>query len=321
MSETRSVSRSVVVQPQLEIVEGLHAGVRLDLSDGEYSVGPTPNSDIVLRDKGVLARHAILRIERGEVRVEATGGEVRVGTLRIAAGNGCRLRLPAVIHLGEASLRLSRGDGADATLFGKMTTAARGLSDRPMEVAGGVLLGAVAIAVAMQTAPRTAPDIARSQLAISGAAERPASAEDVVAAKASSAAAAASTVKHAADDLENRLRVAGVNGVHITTDNQRVSAQGRLTAAQGAQWGAIQRWFDEKYGASVVLTVNVALGQSGPLLRLQSVWFGERPYIIADNGSHYYQGSVLENGWILERINDDGLLLRKEDETFALNYR
>jgi hypothetical protein len=320
MSETRPVPRSVVVQPQLEIVEGLHTGVRLDLNDGEYSVGPTPNSDIVLRDKGILARHAMLRVERGEVRVEATGGDVWVGTLKVAAGNGCRVRLPAVINLGEASLRLSRS-GAEATLFGKMATAARGLSDRPMGLAGGVLLSAATIAVALQSVPQATPDGAKSQLAISGAVGRTASTEETMAAKANSAAAAASTVKQAADDLEGRLRSAGVHGVRITTENQRISATGRLTAAHSVQWAAIQRWFDEKYGSSVVLTANVALGQSGPLLRLQSVWYGERPYIIADNGSHYYEGSVLESGWIVQSISNDSLLLRKDDETFALTYR
>ena len=319
MSETRSVLRPDAAQPRLEIVQGLHAGVRLDLKDGEYSVGPTPNADIVLRDKGVLTQHALLRIELGEVRVEATGGDLTVGNLKVAAGHGCRLRLPTVINIGEASLRFSRGGEADGTLFGRMMAAAKG---RPMEVAGGVLLCAVAVAVVSQTAPRTPPESAKSQLAISASAAR-AAAEDGVAVKAANAATAASTVKQAADDLESRLHAAGIRSVRVVADDQRVSAQGRLTGAQAAQWTAIQRWFDEKHGASVVLTANIATGQmaGAPLLRLQSVWFGDRPYIIADNGSRYYEGSVLDSGWILQRIADDGLLLRKEDETFALTYR
>jgi hypothetical protein len=228
--------------------------------------------------------------------------------------------LPAVINIGEASLRFSRGGEADGTLVGRMVAAAKG---RPMEVAGGVLLCAVAVTAVSQTAPRTPPESAKSQLAISAPAAR-AAAEDGVAVKAANAATAASTVKQAAGDLESRLHAAGIRGIRIVADDQRVSAQGRLTTgAQAAQWTAIQRWFDEKHGASVVLTANIATGQmaGAPLLRLQSVWFGDRPYIIADNGSRYYEGSVLDSGWILQRIADDGLLLRKEDETFALTYR
>jgi hypothetical protein len=322
MSETRSVSRSVGAQPQLEIVQGLHAGVRLDLKDGEYSVGPTPNSDIVLRDKGVLPQHALLRIERGEVRVEATGGDVSVGNLKVAAGHGCRLRLPAVISLGEASLRLSRRSETDSKLFGRMKAAAKGLSDRPMEVAGSVLLCAVAVTVVSQAVPQSPPESAKSELAISAEAARAAVADDGIAVKVAHAAAAGSTVKQAAEELENRLRAAGIQSVRITADDQRVSAQGRVSEAQAAQWTAIQHWFDETHGSSVVLTANVATGPvGGPLLRLQSVWLGDRPYIIADNGSRYYEGSVLDSGWILQRIADDGLLLKKENETFALTYR
>jgi hypothetical protein len=112
--------------------------------------------------------------------------------------------------------------------------------------------------------------------------------------------------------------------VRIGVDDHRISAQGRLSETQAAQWSAIQRWFDEKHGASgVVLTANVAMGPmaGAPLLRLQSVWFGDRPYIIADNGARFYEGSVLDSGWILHSIADDGVQLRKDDEIFALTYR
>jgi hypothetical protein len=322
MSETRPSSlRPTSVQPLIEIIQGLHAGVRLDLQDGEYSVGPTPSSDIVLRDKGVLNQHALLRIERGEIRIEATGGDLSVGNLAVAAGHGCRLRLPAVIKIGEASLRLSHGGADETTPMGRMTSSLKG---RPLEVAGGIILCAIAATVVSQALPGAAPESPKSELAVSSGVARAASAEDNSAAKAASATAAASTVKQAADDLEGKLRAAGIQTVRIATENQRVSAQGRVSELQAAQWTGIQRWFDETYGPrAVVLTANVATGQmaGAPLLRLQSVWYGERPYIIADNGSHYYEGSVLDSGWILQRIGDDGLLLKKENETFALTYR
>lgn len=320
MSETRSLSRADSIQPQLEIVEGLHAGVRLDLKDGEYSVGPTPSSDIVLRDKGVIPQHALLRIERGEVRVEATGGTVSVGTLKVAAGQGCRVRLPAVIGIGEASLRLSRGGEVDGTLFARMMSAAKGLSDRPLEVASGVLICAVAVTAVSQFVSRSHVESPKSELALSGAAVR-ASADDGGTPKPGGVATAA--VKQAADDLETRLHGAGIQGILIAADDQRVSARGRVNEAQAAQWTSIQRWFDGEHGSNVVLTANVAVGPAagGPQLRLQSVWYGDRPYIIADNGARYYEGSVLESGWILEHIADDRVLLRKENETFALTYR
>ena len=323
MSETWSLLRNDKVQPQLEIIHGLHTGARLDLDDGEYSVGPTPSADIVLRDKGVLAHHALLRIELGEVRVEATGGEVSVGAMKVAAGHGCRVKLPAVINIGEASLRLSRGGGTDSMLAGRMKSFARVFSDRPMEIAGGVLLCAVAATLVSQALSPSAPEGMKSEVAVSGTMGLPPAAEDGAAKKAASAAAAAATVKQAADDLQSKLREAGIHGLRIEADNQRILAQGRLSEAQAGQWASIQRWFDETHGSDVVLTANVGIGQmaGGPLLRLQSVWYGERPYIIADSGSRYYEGSVLDSGWVLQSISKDRVLLRKENETFALTYR
>jgi hypothetical protein len=323
MSETRSLLRTDKVQPQLEILQGLHAGVRLDLEDGEYSVGPTPNADIVLRDKGVSPRHAVLRIAGGVVHVEATGGDISVGALKVAAGQGCRLRLPAEITIGDASLRLSRAGETDHTLFSKVASAAKGLSSRPLEVAGGVLVCAIAVTMVSHAVPQSPPESDRPEYAISSDAARAALMEEGATAKASRTAVTASTVKQAAEDLDSRLHAAGIQSVRVSAEDQHVTAQGRLSDGQTAKWGAIQRWFDETYGSQVVLAANVAVGAlaGGPLLRLQSVWYGDRPYIIADNGAHYYEGGVLDSGWVVQRISDERVVLSKDNETFALTYR
>lgn len=325
MSETRSLMRSEAIQPQLEIVEGLHTGVRLDLDDGEYSLGPTPNCDIVLRDKGVLPQHAVLRIERGQVRVEATGGDLLVGEVKVTTGHGCHVRMPAVITLGEAALRLSRGAETDATLFSRMRTATKGLSNRPMEVAGSVLFCAVAVAALSHLPSQSTPESERTQIPISTETVPASLADDNAVDPPREAMAAvpagSAAVKQAADEFDSRLRAAGIQSLKVEAEDGRVAARGRLTNGQAAQWAVIQRWFDQTYGSQVVLTANVVIGNNGPLLRLQAVWYGERPYIIADNGAHYYEGGVLDSGWIVTRISDERVLLSKDNETFALTYR
>lgn len=319
MSETRSLSRSDGAHPQLEIVHGLHAGVRLDLEDGEYSFGPTPNSDIVLRDKGVFTQHALLRVQRGQVRVEAIGGDLTVDGVTVAMGHGCHVRLPAAISIGEATLRLSRAGAADGMLTGLMKAGA----NRPIEVASGVLLCALAVTVVSQAISHSPAEAPKSALALGGMPPRASVAQDDPAATKSASPVNPTTVRQAADELQSRLRGVGIQGVQIAAQDQRISAQGRVSEAQAPQWTAMQRWFDETYGGSAVLTSNVAVGQmtGAPLLRLQAVWYGERPYVIADNGARYHEGSVLDSGWILERIGDNGLTLRKENESFVLTYR
>jgi hypothetical protein len=85
-----------------EVVSGLHGGVLLMLENGDYQIGSTPEADIVLRDPGVAPAHAILGIQRGAVRLEATGGDVGVGGQVISKGHGCRLKLPLDLSLGGA---------------------------------------------------------------------------------------------------------------------------------------------------------------------------------------------------------------------------
>src|SRR5688500_6158356 len=91
----------------LESTAGFHRGVRLELEPGDIRIGSTPDADIVLRDAGIAAEHAILRVGRGSIDLHAVGGEVRVGEEVIASGYGCALQTPIDLTIGEARLRIS----------------------------------------------------------------------------------------------------------------------------------------------------------------------------------------------------------------------
>jgi hypothetical protein len=58
-----------------------------------------------------------------------------------------------------------------------------------------------------------------------------------------------------------------------------------------------------------------------PVVNVQAVWFGERPYIITAEGNRYYKGASLDNGWTIKDIADGRILLSKDGETLALVYR
>ena len=101
----------------LEITDGFHRGVRLELEPGDYRIGSTPGADIVLRDAGIAAEHAVLRVGRRSIDLHAIGGEVGVGEEVIAKGYGCALRPPIDLTIGEARLRISveRGQASART--------------------------------------------------------------------------------------------------------------------------------------------------------------------------------------------------------------
>src|SRR5262245_57237361 len=91
----------------LESTAGFHRGVRIELEQGDIRIGSTPGADIVLRDAGIAAEHAVLRVGRRTLDRPATGGGVRVGENRIANGFGCALQAPIDLTIGEARLRIS----------------------------------------------------------------------------------------------------------------------------------------------------------------------------------------------------------------------
>src|SRR4029079_17882034 len=90
-----------------ESTAGFHRGVRLELEPGDFRIGSTPGADIVLRDAGIAAEHAILRVGRRSIDLHAVGGDVRVGENVIANGFGCALQAPIDLTIGEARLRIS----------------------------------------------------------------------------------------------------------------------------------------------------------------------------------------------------------------------
>src|ERR1041384_3308418 len=90
-----------------ESTAGFHRGVRLELEPGDVRIGSTPGADIVLRDAGIAAEHAVLRVGRRTIDLHAIGGDVRVGDNVIANGFGCALQAPIDLTIGEARLRIS----------------------------------------------------------------------------------------------------------------------------------------------------------------------------------------------------------------------
>jgi hypothetical protein len=312
-------------KPELEVVGGFHSGVSLALDEGVYSIGSTPDADIVLRDPGVASEHALLRIEGGGMRIEAMGGDLGIGDELITQGHGCKLRLPVDIAMGEARLRLSHPGSRGAGLFGgAFQPVGQFMSKRPFATAGGVIVCALAVSVAAHDSPT--PKVAEAEAGPKLALTKTAyytDAETIGKFGARNDSTPQSTVEEAASQLIARLKSVSINSLKVTTADKRILVAGSLTKREAAAWTSAQQWFDETHSGRVVLTANVAIGENktAPNLRLQAIWFGERPYVITEEGAHFYEGALLDNGWILQRIAEDRIVLEREGESQALTYR
>jgi Inner membrane component of T3SS, cytoplasmic domain/Inner membrane component of T3SS, periplasmic domain len=314
--ETVRPARQNQVKLRLEVVAGAHRGAALVLEEGVHRVGSSSDADIVLSDPGVAPAHAMLDVGRdlltgrSVVRIGATGGDVMVGQEKLPVSRGCRARLPVSITLGGTRIELSESG-----------TGGAGRGDMRKTLVGVAVGTAVAVVVAVAVAAQA---FRASSSADIGAPERLTSDEPVGPSAADASGVFALAAEEAVRALDARLAAAKITTLRISAEDGRLAATGVLAGQQqAAEWAAIQRWFDQTYGGRLVLTVR--LDQPGapramPALQLQAVWYGERPYVLAADGEHYFKGAVLDNGWIIRDISEERVLLAKEGETVTLTY-
>jgi hypothetical protein len=131
-------------------------------------------------------------------------------------------------------------------------------------------------------------------------------------------------VDDAGRKLTERLEASGLSGLRVSAGGGKVVVTGSITKQQTGAWTETQQWFDEAYRGRLVLVANVTSTEAkkpAPVVNVQAVWFGERPYIITAEGNRYYKGAFLDNGWMIKDIVDGRILLAKDGETLALVYR
>ncbi len=294
---------------QLQITRGLHSGVHLPLESGEYKIGSTAESDIILRDADVQPNHAIIRISGNIIQAEAISGDFSVDGETITMGHGVRLRLPAEIELGGAVLCLSRSQEkmAIAPFLSRLT-------DHPLKMAGGVAACLFVVVLITRASGNGLIADAPSQYALATSSTDSATVQEPD---------ETGVAAEAAKQLRAQLAGAGIETIKVTPSNGRISAEGTLNEAGLETWTSIQRWYDKTYGMKPMLIANVSTDEASkfaPAFRLQAVYYGDKPYIITASGTHYYENAILESGWVLEDIGEAQLVLRKNDKKMVLTY-
>lgn len=384
-SFTNWVSAAVSSSPStfvLESTAGFHRGVRIELEPGDVRIGSTPGADIVLRDAGIAAEHAVLRVGRRTIDLHAIGGDVRVGENIIANGYGCALQAPIDLTIGEARLRISieRNQASASAPVEAGAAPVRPRISKAIMIAGALLLAVPALGLAAMRPAAKANDLssvtraeAQAQAQAQGndnptlaaasklmadlpAADRKfiehclsartgisvreaiaelngcdrqpspslAAALNGTAPNGAALNGAALHAEEAGRKLTERLEASGLSGLRVSAAGGQVTVAGSITKQQIGAWTEAQQWFDGAYRGRLVLVANVSPAEAKkppPVVNVQAVWFGERPYIITTEGNRYYKGAFLDNGWMIKDIVDGRILLAKDGETLALVYR
>jgi len=310
---------------KFEVVAGTHEGAVLMLDPADYRIGSSSNADIVLSDPGVAPEHAVLRVEHGTVRIGATGADVTVEQEPLPLSRGRRVKLPVNFRLGEAQIYLSDPDRDDP--HQRLGELGRWVIRKPLTVAGalaGFVLGVAVVAQELPQAARTVGLAVTTSSADAGAPKRMTDGSAVGPSAAIADRQSAVTAEDAARELNSRLDAAKIQTLHVSAVDGRLAVYGKVSPQEAIDWAVIQQWFDQTYGGRVVLTTKISPPgepRTMPALQLQAIWYGEHPYIVTADGERYFQGAVLDNGWIIRDIGEDRLLLAKGSETVALTYR
>jgi len=294
--------------PVLSIIDGLHQGVVLTLDRPVYTIGTASGADLVLSDAGIAELHLRLRFSGRDVAVEALGGDVivigeRTREVKIPLGNGHRAGLPLTLLLGSARLQLAMLDDAPATLINAAKPASWHF--KPQWVTALAVLFLFAGGGAGAYAFRSEPMPVIAQAASSQDVARPRKAVPLVEARLW---------------LDQQLLSAKLSTISVTEADGQLVAEGSFDPVHKGQWTALQKAFDIRYGQQVVLraTVTPKADVARPRVRFQAVWFGTNPYVINDSGKRLYPGAALADNWVLEKIENNEVILARGEERFTL---
>jgi len=288
--------------PLLSITRGLHQGCHLTLDRAIYTVGSSASADLIIGDPGVAELHVVLRFVAGRVAVEALGDDVLVigaqgQEVRVPKGSGHRTRLPLEIGIGGALMRLG------SSLPAQMPEPER---PRTWHNKRHWLMAMALMFLCVGAFAFRGEQILPDTL--------------VASAPAGVASAPRSTPTQARLWLDQQLLTAGIKSIKVSEAEEQLLAQGSYGPEQKLRWIALQQAFDKQFGQQVMLHTKVVAHPdiATPRVRFQAVWFGPNPYVINDSGRRLYPGGALVDGWMLERIENNQVVLARGEERFTL---
>ncbi|CAM4083237.1 hypothetical protein BOTU111921_10840 [Bordetella tumbae] len=283
VSETRT--------PQLIILSGVHKGAAVPLeANAAYRLGADVACDIVLRDAGIASHHVTLNIAEGELSLASHADLVQTDRkLKILDGHVCESRLPLSFSIGDTRMQVAYSRDGHASRSSAVSSRLKVLL--PAMVGISVVLGY------MLWYPVGVASEANAQASLNALAEP----------------AKKLPIDLVRRQLESRLKASGLGQLQVRAGQSQMEVSGELPVDTRAQWHEIQMWFDRAYGKDYLLRSKLTEAQA-VRMAIQAVWTGASPYIIDGQGQRRYPGSVVEDGWVLEKIDRHEVVLVKNGQ-------
>jgi type III secretion protein D len=275
---------------RFEIAGGPNAGASVTLARGRYRLGSDTASDIVLADSAVSPSHAVLELARDRADTIALAPGVLLQRRQLSAGRPVALKRGTVVTLGETRLKVG-GPAVPVRLHRKASVTVC-LALLGLAGAGAAYHGAAPVAIGAMR-----PDQPPTGGAGSATLDR----------------AVADFRAHLADTrLAPGLQVSASDGVVLAT--------GTVLPNDRAIWLDAEKWFDGHLGGRYALAdrVSVATPADLPKLEVAAVSMAPVPNVITRDGQHYTVGAVLRDGWSVDRITPNDIVLRSGERKIRI---
>ncbi|MCP1203055.1 SctD/MshK family protein [Acetobacter oryzoeni] len=123
--------------------------------------------------------------------------------------------------------------------------------------------------------------------------------------------------------LQEKLTNAHLETLAVSaTADGAISVTGLLQPEQNDVWSATKLWFDQTYGTRNILLDHTFFPKNtlrSPV-QIAAVALGAQPYVLDTNGERLPPGSTVEDGWVIDQILSDKILLHRGSEHLAVRF-
>ncbi len=120
--------------------------------------------------------------------------------------------------------------------------------------------------------------------------------------------------------LRKKVRLEGFKKrLDLTLLNDVVVVKGELTKPEIVKWEMLKREFSKN---TYVFKYRESLRKPSQKIKLaiRSVSVGEVPYVVSKDGEKYFTGSHIGEGYYINSINDDHIVLKSDDIEFPVYF-
>ncbi|KRQ93571.1 hypothetical protein CQ12_38920 [Bradyrhizobium jicamae] len=290
---------------EFEVLSGLYAGLTGKAAVGAGLIGSGLDADMIFVEQGLEPHHLRIIPHCNSIEIEPLAAGISVdGHRNIAPGERRSVPLPAVVHIGGMSIRWSTQDFPQARSSHRFHSLIVALSL--------VLLSSVAIGPLSTI-------LAPADSGVMLSTNSPPAVD--VAPKPTIHRVDARAADATAELLRQQVERRGLLNIKVSSGPGVVTAEGNVTPPLVAKWQELQQWFDHQTNGTPALVnaVTVKEEKTPSSIAVQAVWRGSEPYLLI-GGQKYFVGALLNNGWTIDRIEDERVLLTRYGRSAALPY-